>query len=114
VKFRVLILASLLLISPAIAQQQLGTKFFRTKQVSVPTTAGGVQVADTAPTRSRVTITTTGTNQVWCGPDNTISAANGTPIPATASSAITFDTTAQIWCIAVSSAQVVSVAETFN
>lgn len=96
--------------APAWAQQRLGTPSWATAQVSVLSSA--TRVAVRKPTRNAVTVITTGTNQVYCGPDNTVAAGTGTPINPSANSAITIQTTAEVWCIA-SSTQTVAVMESF-
>ncbi len=99
-----------LLLGPASAQMDDSSRNWRTSQVSVGTSA--TLVASILPTRRQIMITTTGTAQVYCGPDNTVTAATGTPIANVAFSAISLPTTAAVWCIAAS-AQTVAVAESF-
>lgn len=111
-KYRIILLglAAWMLAFPAIAQQNLGTPAWRTAQVSVAVTA--TLVATNNPNRSRVLVITTGTNQVYCGPDNTVSSTTGIPIAPTAFSNISIETAASVWCIAAST-QTVAVAESF-
>lgn len=111
-KYRTILLAlaAWILAFPAGAQQIRGTPAWRTAQVSVAVTA--TLVATNNPNRSRVLIVTMGTNQVYCGPDNTVTALTGIPIAPTAFSNISIETIAPIWCIAAST-QTVAVAESF-
>lgn len=95
---------------PSWSQQVRGTPAWRTAQVSVAVTA--TLVATNNPNRSRVMVITTGTNQVYCGPDNTVTALTGIPIAPTAFSNISIDTIAPVWCIAAST-QTVAVAESY-
>lgn len=109
---RIALVASLLVgISPVMAQD-IGTvaKSWQVKQVSVGTSA--TLVADILPTRRKALITTTGTNQVTCGPNNGVTAINGQPIAPIAYSVIVVESNAQVWCIAAA-AQVVSVMENY-
>lgn len=107
----VLAAALLLLAGAAVAQQPSNQRFWRTSQVSVATSA--TLVAVNTPTRSAVTITTVGTNQVYCGNSNAVTAGNGQPINPTANSSITIPTSAAVWCIAAS-AQTVAVMESYQ
>jgi hypothetical protein len=114
---RIVALLALLLLSPALAQQPTGTRNFRVSKVTVPTTAGGIQVAPQSPTRWSIQIITQGTNPVFCGPDNTVTATGttmGAPIANTAYSSITINTVSAVFCISTGSTQDVSVIETIN
>lgn len=99
-----------LMVGPAFAQMDDSSARWRASQVSVGTSA--TLVASVTPTRRLIMVTTLGTNQVTCGPDNTVTAGNGQPIAPVANSSITLQTTAAVWCIAAV-AQAVAVAETF-
>ena len=105
-----LALAGILFSTQAFAQADIAARNWRTSQVSVLTSA--TQVASITPTRRRILITTTGTNQVYCGPDNTVSSSTGQPIANTANSFISIETTAAVWCIAAV-AQTVAVMESY-
>lgn len=96
--------------SAALAQADIAARNWRTSQVSVATSA--TLVAAITPTRRKVMVTTTGTNQVTCGPANTVTAGNGQPIAPTANSSITIETSAEVWCIAAST-QAVAVMENY-
>lgn len=98
------------LAAPASAQMDDSSRNWRTSQVSVGTSA--TLVASILPTRRQIMVTTLGTAQVYCGSDNTVSAATGMPIANVAFSSISLPTTAAVWCIAAS-AQTVAVAESF-
>lgn len=103
--------AALAVMAPSAGAQQVrGTPSWRPAQVTVGTAA--TQVVGNNPNRARVLIITIGTNQVTCGPDNTVTATTGVPIAPVAYSNISLDTLAQVWCIAAAN-QVVAVVETF-
>lgn len=88
-----------------------GAPNFSTSQVSVTTSSTATAAARAL--RRSVTITNvTGTQQVYCS-GTVATTANGQLIPATVGASFTVSTTAAINCIAVTSAQTVSVAETF-
>jgi hypothetical protein len=101
---------ALMYAAPASAQMDDASAQWRASQVSVAVTA--TLVAPVTPSRRSITVTTTGATQVTCGPDNTVTAANGQPIAPVAFSSISLSTTAAVWCIAAS-AQTVAVSETF-
>lgn len=109
---RIALIAGMLVGSSPVMAQDIGLvpRNWRTAQVSVATTA--TLVADTLPTRRRVLITTTGTNQVTCGPTNAVTAGNGQPIAPVAYSTISIETSATVWCIAATT-QVVAVTENY-
>jgi len=89
----------------------IGAPNFATTQVSV-TTSNTATVAARSGRRS-VTITNiTGTQPIYCS-GTTATTANGQYIPAVAGANYTVSTAAAINCIAVSSAQTVSVAEAY-
>lgn len=96
--------------SPAAAQMDDSSSRWRSSQVSVTTSA--TLVAPITPSRRQVMVTTLGTAQVYCGPDNTVTSSTGTPIANVAFSSISLPTTAAVWCIAAS-AQTVAIAESF-
>lgn len=84
---------------------------FTTSQVSVTTTSTLTVAARTS--RKSVTITNiTGTQPIYCS-GTTATTANGQYIPAVAGANYTVSTTAAVNCIASTSAQTVSVAETY-
>lgn len=94
----------------ALSQQSSGTLRWSTTQVNVGTSA--TLVAPNRPTRVTVRVQTNGTNQVVCGPDNTVIAGTGIPINPTANSYFEVNTTAEVWCIAAA-AQGVAVMENY-
>lgn len=88
-----------------------GTANFATSQVSVTTSSTSTVAARSG--RRSVTITNiTGTQPIYCS-GTTATTANGQYIPAVAGANYTVSTAAAINCIAVSSAQTVSVAEAY-
>lgn len=88
-----------------------GTANFATSQVSVTTSSTSTVAARSG--RRSVTITNiTGTQPVYCS-GTTATTTNGQYIPAVAGANYTVSTSAAINCIAVSSAQTVSVAEAY-
>lgn len=88
-----------------------GTANFATSQVSV--TTSNTSTVSARSGRRSVTITNiTGTQPIYCS-GTTATTANGQYIPAVAGANYTVSTAAAINCIAVSSAQTVSVAEAY-
>lgn len=99
-------------LSSAFAQSLVGTPNWAASQVSVATSA--TLVAPSRPTRLNVRITQiTGTQQVFCGPTNGVTLANGQLVGALPRDSFDIDTRAEVWCIASTSAQTVSVAENY-
>lgn len=105
-------LAMALGVSAALADQLLGTPRWTTSQTTVLTAP--ILVAPSRPTRWSVRVAQAGatTVQVYCGPTNAVSAANGYPILPVVGSFITIDSTGEVWCISASS-QVVAVMENY-
>lgn len=88
------------------------TAQFDTGQVSVTSTA--VQIVPANPARSAVTIINNGTTAVYIGASSGVTTATGAELVGTAGMQITLPTTAAVYGIVASTAQVVSFIELFN
>lgn len=97
-------------VMPAAAQDP-GTRAFASSQFTVTTTAAITAIA--RANRVAVTIQTLGATAIYCGPDNTVTSANGFRIPATDGASVTIPTRAAVWCITAAGSQAVGVLESF-
>lgn len=96
----------------ALAQQLMGPPSWITSQTAVGLTA--TLVAPSRPTRLAVRVTQiTGAQQVFCGPTNAVTIANGQLIPATVGAFIDVQTRAEVWCITTVAPQTVSAMENY-
>lgn len=93
----------------AIAQQ--ATSRIASSQVSVTTTATITAIARSQ--RQAVTIQNHGATAAYCGPDATVTTANGFRLPGVDGASITVATSAVIYCIVGAGSQTVSVIEAF-
>jgi len=82
-----------------------------TAQVSVG--ASATQVVASRSGRSLLSVENTSTTDVYCGPANTVTTANGLLLPGTKGSSFNVAYTAAMWCITASGSATLTAAETF-
>lgn len=92
------------------AKAEDGVNNLNTNQVSV--TSSATLVAAARPGRQSATVENTGTNPLYCGSNASVTTGTGMLLPGILGAAVTFETSASIYCIGVST-QIVSYMEVF-
>jgi hypothetical protein len=92
----------------------IGAANWNTSQVTVPATAGGIQLMAASSTRQSVVVVNLGTTPVWLGNSTSVTAGssgNGTLLPGVVGATKVIPTQTAVWAITSSGTQQVSVEE---